>query len=262
MIFLEMMMMNDPISKAKWVLASKEISGVPAQSLGLIADSEGIKRISKDYPDDVWDGALIYKGKKRAIIINEHRGSTQRHNFTFAHELGHYFLEHAPTHDENGKRQIRCTAQDIAKGSKRIEAEANHFAVELLMPEERFRLSMAGAAMDFALINGLATEYQVSKEACAYRILEFIREPCAVIFTKDGAHVRSMKTSRAGKGLLPQLQELPEESIAYSTIQDNRWQQNFEECLSRLWLTKQQDCSVYSCTRGNFNHAMTILRWS
>jgi len=254
--------MIDPVSKAKWVLASKNISDVPAKSLGLIADSEGIKHICDDFPDDDWDGSLIHKGKKRAIIINTHRGKVQRHNFTFAHELGHYFLEHTPMYAENGRLAIRCTAQDIDQGSRRTEVEANRFAVELLMPEDRFRLSMAGAAIDFALINGLATEYQVSKEACAYRILEFAREPCVIIFTKNGAHIRSMKASRAGKGSIMQLKELPEESIASTIIQGNKWQPSFEECSSRLWLTKQQDFPVYSCTHGDSNYAMTILRWS
>lgn len=254
--------MIDAATKAKWVLGSKNVSGVPAQALGSIADSEGIKHICNDYPDDDWDGTLIYKSKKRAIVINTHRGSELRHNFTFAHELGHHFLEHEPTYNENGRMEIRCTPQDIAQGGKRIEDEANQFAVELLMPEDRFRLSMAGAELDFDLMKSLSIEYQVSKEACVYRILDFTREPCAVIFTKNGATIRSMKISRAGRGAVMRLRELPEGSLARTVIANNSWQRGFEECDSSLWLAKgQQGFPFFSCTHGSAEFAMTILRW-
>jgi Zn-dependent peptidase ImmA (M78 family) len=257
-----MMTMIDPVAKAKWVLASKEITSIPAQSLCYIADSEGIKHSSKDYQQDDWDGSLIYKGKKRAIVVNTHRGNELRHNFTFAHELGHYFLEHEPTHSENGRLEMRCTPQDIAKGSKPIEVEANLFAAELLMPEDRFRLSMAGAGFDFALIKSLSVEYQISKEACAYRILEFICEPCAIIFTVDDVRVRSIKMSRPGRGVIPRLKEIPKGTLAHTVIKQNKWQKDFEECEFHLWMPKgQQEYPLFSLTRGNSDYAMTILRW-
>ncbi len=51
------------------------------------------------------------------------------------------------------------------------------------MPEERFRLDMAGALIDFGLIIGLSNRYLVSKHACSSRIAALTSTSCIIIWT-------------------------------------------------------------------------------
>jgi len=63
--YLEMMRMNNPVYKAKWVLETKGVISILAESLKTIAESEGIKYLFNDYPEDDWDGMLLWKGIKK-----------------------------------------------------------------------------------------------------------------------------------------------------------------------------------------------------
>ncbi len=255
--------MNNPETKAKWVLETKGISGVPAESLKAIADSERIKHRYNDYPEDAWDGMLLYKGDRKAILVNIRRGNTGKHHFTFAHELGHYFLNHPPSYMKNGQSGFRCTSEDIEKEQKPREAEANRFAAELLMPQDQFQLNMVGAPLDFGLINGLSNRYMVSKHACSNRILQLTHSPCIIIRTK-GNQITSWSVSRAAKGLLRKLDALPKDTAAHKAIVNKWGHYDFVECAAGKWLIRDvPGIKIYECTHvhAGSGTAMTILKW-
>jgi Zn-dependent peptidase ImmA (M78 family) len=255
--------MNTPEAKAKWVLEVNGINGIPAELLGVIAESEGIKYKLNSYPDDAWDGMLLHKGSKKGILVNTYRGNIGRHHFTFAHELGHYFLDHNPSYVQNEQSGFRCTSEDMDKEHKPFEAEANCFAVELLMPENRFRLDMTGAPLDYSLISSLAARYMVSKHASSNRILDFTRDPCIVIIT-NGIKISGWKASRAARGVFRKIDMVPESTAAYRAITSKRGQEDFWECSADKWLCRAiPNQRVYECTRGSFDNgvAMTILKW-
>lgn len=100
--------------------------------------SEGIKfkeipSVSKDFI------GVFTKGNNNQvyIMINENINNIGRKNFTIAHELGHYFLEH-----QLKENKIFCTNNDIIEEgllNDPIEKEANYFASCLLMPEDKVR---------------------------------------------------------------------------------------------------------------------------
>lgn len=257
--------MPDPAVKARRVLETKNITGIPALALHDIAKSEKIRVHMEAFPDEPeFSGELIFKGDRRAIIVNTHIRSPQRHTFTFAHELGHHFLEHAPTYEQDDAAGILCTAEGIKTGSSKMEREANAFAVELLMPESRFLPMMLGAAFDFALVKNLARQFKVSKQACAYRILDFTREQCAVLYSEYG-RISGHKVSRSGKGFLRNLAYIPQATLAHEAISTKCGQEAFQECDPEKWLARYAaPVRLYSCTRGIFEKgiAMTILRWS
>ncbi len=105
--------MRNPVAKAKWVLQTKGITGVPAESLHQIASSEGIRYKYCCLPDDPGlSGELLYRGDKKGIIINTLIDNPGRHNFTFAHELGHYFLKHPPSSILDGQAGFWCSIQE------------------------------------------------------------------------------------------------------------------------------------------------------
>ena len=255
--------MNDPVSKAKWVIEIKNIIGIPAESLKTIAESEDIKYKYNNYPEDSWDGMLLWKGTKKAILVNTHWGNTGKHNFTFAHELGHYFMEHPPSFSLDGQSGFRCTSNDIENEQKPRETEANKFAAELLMPEDRFKFDMIGSDIDFTLINSLANLYMVSKHACSNRILFFTSTPCIIIRTR-GQMITDYCESRAARGFFKKVKTVPDDSFAYNVIINQQWQHNFIKSNAEKWLMRIiPGNEIYECThihRGG-GTAMTILKW-
>jgi len=258
-----MIKLADSISKAKQVLADKKIDGVPALALQDIANDEGVKFKFDKYPNDLWDGTLLFKGDKRAILINTQRGLIGRHNFTFAHELGHYLLAHKPTTTIDGRPIIRCTTADIRNNDNSNEVDANRFAAELLMPEERFRLDMAGAPIDFGLIGSLSNKYMVSKHACSIRIVNFLQAPCVIIRT-NGMNVIGVTASRSASNFLRNLTTIPNGTAAQKVITTGYWQKEFAECASSLWLQRSiPNELVYECTYipKDSKFATIIIKW-
>lgn len=255
--------MADPTGEAKRLLQARGISGIPAESLSEIAQQEGIDLIFDTFPDDpLLDGLLLFDGDERAIVVNTRIDSPGRHNFTFAHELGHYFLKHPPTFFENGQSGIRCSMADIEREQKPREEQANRFAVELLMPEGRFRLDMAGAPIDFSLIAGLSNRYLVSKHACSSRITALTSTPCIIIRSENG-EVRGYTASRAAKGWLHSFRTIPGGSTADAVIKQNIYQADFSECDAEQWLIRRPQGKLYECTHvhASSKNAMTILKW-
>ncbi len=255
--------MANPVAKAKWVLETNAITGIPAESLKALAESEGIKSRYDIFPEDDWDGAFLWKGPKKIILINTRIGKTGRHNFTFAHELGHHFMEHPPSSVKNGQAGFHCILSDSEKESKPYETEADRFAAELLMPEDRFRFDMIGAEIDFALITGLSNRYMVSKQACSNRIVALTQAPCIIVRTK-GASITGYSESRAARGFLKRIATVPDGTTASNAIENKRWQYSFEACQADKWLSRAIPGNVlYECTHisRESGKAMTILKW-
>lgn len=258
------MMIDKPSAEANRVLSVHSIIGYPAEHLQSIADAEHIKvlfRSIKDEPD--FGGQLVYKGNKAGILVNTCIPNSGKHNFTFAHELGHYFLRHTPAYTMDDQRGFRCTAKDMETSRNPHETEANRFAAALLMPEERFRFAMMGAVLDYALINNLARQFRVSKHACCNRLLEFTKEPYIVVRSK-GFEVTEIRTSLAARGKMPALKQIPQDTAAYTAITMKKNQGGFTKCVPSHWaINLPASIPLYEWTHGAWEHgiAMTILRF-
>lgn len=254
---------SSPAAKVNWVLETMGIKDAPATHLDEMAKSQGIRVGKEDLPDDPkLSGALLFRGGRRAILINTLFGNQGRVNFTFAHELGHHYLGHAPTLISDGVSGFRCSQEDMETGEKAKETEANRFAVSLLMPENQFRPLMAGAVLDYTLINSLARQFYVSKHACCNRLLEFTRDAYIIIRSK-GYEVTEQYASLAAKHHLLPLKQIPQGTAAYNAITSRNSQLDFTECEPGKWLTGISSAfHLYECTRGDWTHgvAMTILR--
>lgn len=96
-----------------------------------IADAEGIN-INPVIPgeDHEFSGFLDSNGEKPVMYVNAGE-SVARQNWTIAHELGHYYLQHEP--DEWG------IAWRDQSDKNEFEQEADYFAACLLVPEQMLR---------------------------------------------------------------------------------------------------------------------------
>lgn len=160
-----MMRLNEIEKCANDVLNRFNICSQPYQNIKTICDSENIT-IKKTAFSSNMDGAFSVIENKKYIFYNSTM-ITGRQNFTKAHELGHYFLNHSL---ENGNT-IYCYNQNVNEGNEqslpRIETEANYFATYFLMPK-KLLLSCYITIADMLNIN-LNCPLYVDRQPCNYR---------------------------------------------------------------------------------------------
>lgn len=156
-----------------------------ATDLAAIAKFEKLS-FYHDHYEDTFDGMLLFDEKDFHIHINIDRGNgstTKRGNFTFAHELGHYFIDEHRIGLETGMLEPHGSVHEVSQKNP-IEYEADYFASCLLMPEHRFRTVSGGRGKKFSLdtIINLSDTFQSSILATVLRFAEIgTHEMTAVI---------------------------------------------------------------------------------
>ncbi|MCK4664182.1 MAG: ImmA/IrrE family metallo-endopeptidase [Bacteroidales bacterium] len=153
-----------------------------AIDLERIVDDEGILVHYDDY-ENAFDGMFVIDGGKHHIHLNTARGNYKqsgRGRFSLAHELGHYLIDEHHTDIRTGKLKphpsfLKNSQIDI------YEAEADHFAANLLMPEEKFYNACGGRKFNWNLIEDLARKFKSSKFATLLRFTNIIRHEIFII---------------------------------------------------------------------------------
>lgn len=127
-----------------------------------IAADNNIEVFYEDLPSTE-SGYFKKVGDECIIGINK-KHNRKRQRFTFAHELGHFFLhrdkiDNVELHDEIFYR---------IENTSSIEYAANEFAARLLMPESRIMEKINEGISD---LKDLADIFDVSQEAMRYRVI-------------------------------------------------------------------------------------------
>ena len=166
-----------------------------------------------------FEGGLIQNEEKTAGYILVKAGSSpERRRFTVAHELGHFLNPYhvAPP----GSDQLLCTSQHMrASGTPSdarlgMEAQANEFAANVLMPEQLLRdVPQLWGSPQIQAILDLPALCFVSKEAAARRYLDLHGDPCAVVFSLNGKVRYAL--SRGG---FPYVELAPDQPIPRSSL--------------------------------------------
>lgn len=191
-----------------------------------------------------FEAALIMDalGATGSILLASGR-RPERRRFSIAHELGHFLVEgHAPRPGElHGCTLDHFHLRDTREQNRRrrIEAEANRFAGQLLMPPAKLRRMMTAREPDLGEIVSLAAEFGVSKEAMARSYVDASRHVLAVIVTQHGRIERTYKMRNA----FPWIEhdrgaKVPSESVAAEVPPAGTRISEIEECDPVLWLSE------------------------
>ncbi len=125
-----------------------------------IAEKLNINVLLRSFSDDI-SGVFFKKNNELYLGVNE-KQNTYRQRFTIAHEIGHYKLH---------VNEILHYDKDFFLRSKDIyspeEREANHFAGELLMPEDLINKCIDNGIRSISV---LAKRLNVSEDAMRYRL--------------------------------------------------------------------------------------------
>lgn len=136
-----------------------------------LAEANGISYNFGRY-EDAFDGLLEYRDRAFHIYGNADRirdESYPRARFTFAHELGHYYIDEHRLSLESGSAAVACLTDFQSDIS--VEREADHFASYLLMPNQRFLSYARTCSKGSAAIRRLADAFGTSLSSTAIRFV-------------------------------------------------------------------------------------------
>jgi hypothetical protein len=212
----------------------KEVSALHGGVHG-VAETLGLKL--HEVEAEGFDGALIRarNAPLGAIAVRASMRETGRKNFTIAHEIGHFVL---PGHE---KGSVACTASEVgewtdAPSEEDFEREANEFAAELLMPLERVEVIARSAPLSLDVVEKIAREFAVSLSAAAYRYCELASEPCAVVWSSDGA-VQWAKRSSRFPHFLPRGKPIEDHTFAAACFSGEKVPRQPRAVPAHLWIT-------------------------
>ena len=150
------------ISKLAEFIAN-EFSDGNVTLLNEIANFEDISFYFDNY-EEAFDGMLLYDNINFHIHINIDKGNSQdskRGRFTFAHELGHFFLDEHRLGLKYGILEPHASFHNLNQKSK-IEEEADYFASCLLMPQKKFKLQAGSKTFTLDTLTNLSTSFKTS----------------------------------------------------------------------------------------------------
>jgi Zn-dependent peptidase ImmA (M78 family) len=146
---------------------------------------------------DYFDGMLEHRFGSFHVFLNLDRlGSSDspRARFTFAHELGHFFIDEHRNALRKGKVPSHPSFNKLL--SKNIvEREADLFASCFLAPSKMFKSLCRTRPLDPNLIDELAKKFNISTSACIFRYFDLNLYPMILIFSRNGVIEWVMPTS-------------------------------------------------------------------
>jgi Zn-dependent peptidase ImmA (M78 family) len=150
----------------------------------LIAERNNISYSFGNY-SDAFDGLIECEDAKFHIFMNLNRlqhSYSERARFTFAHELGHYFIDSHRNSLLKGLSPSHCS-QTGFKSRNRAERQADYFASCLLMPENSFKKYCYRKKFEYRIIEELSKKFGTSKSATALRFCAIGNHPIMVVYS-------------------------------------------------------------------------------
>jgi len=151
-----------------------------------IAAASGLTYNYSNY-EDYFDGMLEHLSGEFHVYMNLDKApqGSVRSRFTFAHELGHYFIDEHRLALEAGLTPSHPSYTNF-QSENIIEKEADYFASCLLMPEDRFKSDCSGQPFGPELLNFITSKYDVSATAFLLRYVHSDQVPIMVMCSKNG----------------------------------------------------------------------------
>lgn len=152
---------------AKKVIKDYKLTEIPTD-LTKVFKNLRLKYIELNDPEGI-DGAIIEIEHKPAIAYLNKAKPIPRQRFTLAHELGHIFLKHSKRDFYNAEESREFGDEEIDHSKPPQEKEADAFASELLVSNDKLKQHEA----DMNNIDRLSSIFQVSKEAMTIAVMNY-----------------------------------------------------------------------------------------
>ena len=221
---------------------------VPVEELCRCMDITSISELETEG----FEAAIVMDELKAAgaILVAKNRPPPRR-RYSIAHELGHFLI---PSHRPVQGLSFECSLDDFhlldpkeRDRRKRVEAQANRFAANLLMPPDRLRARMQQAEPCLEDIVAIAQEFGVSKEAMARAWVDANRNPVAIIVLHRG-RVERLYRHEDFPWIEDQNRRVPIGSIAGAGTPHAGEYTAVEEIEPDVWLSERSATRVLSLT--------------
>ncbi len=182
---------------------------------GLVDPAVIAKKIDIPYSygdyGDAFDGLIEQENGSFHIFINNRNNFADhpRSRFTFAHELGHYFIDEHRQALLKGKTPSHPSFTNFSSKNP-VELEADHFAASLLLPESRVKNDCFKKRFNFKLISDLSTKYQTSVTATVLKLMTIDKHPIMLVCSESGrvkwfkySHDFPFKWLKKPQGIVP-----------------------------------------------------------
>lgn len=149
----------------------------------VIADLSAISYNYGDY-QNYFDGVLEHDSGDFHIYLNTHSIQyPERLRFSFAHELGHYFIDDHRNSLKKGNSLHKSYSSLLPKNI--VETEADCFASNLLVPPNRFANFINKKKFNFPLIESISRHFGISLSATLFRFIESGNYPIMVVYSQN-----------------------------------------------------------------------------
>ncbi|GGC15850.1 ImmA/IrrE family metallo-endopeptidase [Dyadobacter sediminis] len=152
-----------------------------------IATMKGITFSNGDY-GSAFDGLIEFENGSFHIFVNTKLDGDLRQarpRFTFAHELGHYFIDEHRQALLNGRTPSHPSYTNFASKNP-IEIEADHFAASLLLPASRVKKDCVKRSFNFSLVQDISQKYGASITATVLRLMTIDKHPIMLVCSVQG----------------------------------------------------------------------------
>lgn len=246
---------------AQKVIEHFNITTVPALYFDQIFSYFKIICREKIFSDPNYMGSLHRSEGLTAILVNIGSRNLGRINFTKAHELGHFCLDHKGI-------TFQCTRTDMSDFTKKPqEIEANQFAREFLLPEQMIKPISLSAPFDFETIKAISDQYLVSKLAAVFRMLDFHNDNYAFVSSQNGEILHSgLSKSLLGKIKLRERDtQIDIESFAHVVLNSEKQMNGYSSIDPYKWIYKNYTNSKiaikeFSKANRSVGTVMTLLK--
>lgn len=152
-------------------------------ALALLIEENNIHLDAFPFRKESFCGMLVIDEYETTITYNSNH-SSEKQNFTIAHELGHYYLH------RNKQSQFVDQAKDMLDNSILVfERQANAFAAELVLPDDVISL-MLSYRYNFYRI---AKSTKISYECLYWRLVNYLTNKLDLLREQSIAFVEDYK---------------------------------------------------------------------
>lgn len=165
-----------------------------------ICKEEKLSILTDDY-QGYFDGMLVWDGQEFNIHLDISKGNTadsKRGRFTLAHELGHYFTEYHREGIKTGVIPEHCSTHSLLHDD-RIELEADFFAANLLMPEQRLKALTGRKKFSLDIIKEVSEYFDVSLTAALLRFKDVGTHDIMIVFSRNNIVAWSQRSDKFPK---------------------------------------------------------------
>jgi Zn-dependent peptidase ImmA (M78 family) len=231
----------------------------------VIADSSHISYNYGDY-QNYFNGILEHDSGDFHIFLNTCSVQyPERLRFSFAHELGHYFIDDHRNSLKKGNSLHKSYSSLLPKNI--VETEADCFASNLLAPPARFANFIHRKKFDFSVIESISKNFGISLSATLFRFVESGNYPIMVIYSKNNiVKFKWCSDSFPYKSLnCNSLQKVPINTVASEYFADKTTYNDAEIVFASDWFRSYEDIrkiQLYEkCIYPTFNDTVISIIW-